>query len=131
MDCMSHDDHELLDELRRLARSTTVPPVDPRREAELLRAFETGDRRATGRRAGYAWMAGLAAAAVLLIVAGLRDVPAGGRSVIPPPGQSSAAHGAPVDRRGTRPDSTPGGFIPWPGSSALPPLESGELVRID
>ena len=59
------------------------------------------------------WLGGLAAAAALLIAVGTRQA----RVVAPetpPVAQPELA----------------GEFIPWPGASALPPLESGELVRM-
>ena len=74
----------------------------------------------------YGWLGGLAAAAVLLIAIGIR--PAGPARPGPPEG-GSVARGAADNSRGggTQPDGT-SEFIPWPGASTLPPLESGQLV---
>jgi hypothetical protein len=115
---MTHGHHEpgdrdLLAALRRLAGETVVPPADPRQEAALLAAFDAAHRMPLHSRAHYWWMAGLATAASLLIIAGVGP-----------------------DRRtnATLSPSHPlvmGEFVPWPGARDLPALESGELLRID
>jgi hypothetical protein len=123
-------ERELLTGLLRLAAATEVPPPDAAREAALLAAFDA--RRPPAPRPsprGAWWLAALASAAVLLIAAGIRPGLAG-RSGAPPPDRSAAAHGA-VDSRNVRPGPLPGDFIAWPGAAWLPPLESGELVRMD
>lgn len=108
-------DRDIVDALRRVARSTIVPPLDAGREAALLAAF---DGRATPRRrssGGWVWLSGLAAAVALLIAAGLPTL--------------SPSSGSPSAAPAHEPQRT-SAFIPWPGASALPPLESGELVRM-
>ena len=37
----------------------------------------------------------------------------------------------PSSSRGVRPDASQGDFVMVPGAAALPPLESGALVRMD
>ena len=127
-------DDQVVAALRRLARATAVPPGDVAREAVLLRAFDRRKQseaatRAGGRRlAGMQWFSGLSAAVVLLVAA---VVPLGTsvRRAIPSPGGRSAVQGTAAST-GVR--TLPvGDFIPWPGASSLPPLESGELVRMD
>lgn len=116
---MTHDqqepiDRDLLVALRRVADEIVVPPPDPSREAALLAAFDAAGRQRPHSRAGYWWMAALTTAATLLIVAGVG-----------------------LDRQQARPRalvSRPvvvGEFVPWPGAHELPPLESGELLRVN
>ncbi len=132
-----HDDIEDLDlalALRRLADSVQVPPVDAHREAALMEAFDAAtERRALPVRRGaiYWGMAGLATAATLLIAVGLAPVRAG-RHGTPPGGNpalhkplSSSLRDAPLE------SEPPGEFVMVPGAAALPPMESGELVRMD
>jgi hypothetical protein len=110
------NDGELAERLRQLARVTVVPPVDSQREARLLAAFDSVQQtRASGR--AWWWMVGLAAAASLLVAVALPSV-------------RPTQHG--VVRSGADPASTPavGEFVAWPGASSLPPLESGELLRV-
>jgi hypothetical protein len=111
-------DRDLLAALRRLADEAVVPPPDPSREAALLVAFDAArrQRRSPPARAAYRWVAAaLAAAAALLIAVGIGRAP----------------------QRHTRPGVLPshpvavGEFVPWPGARDLPPLESGELLRVD
>ena len=131
---MTHDaDRELLADLHRLRAGIEVPPIDRQREADVMAAF---DRRSAAApvpawRAG-GWLAGVAAAAALLIVSLVQVPPAGRAGGPPPPGRSSAAHGSSVqDPSSVRPGADVGAFIPWPGATGLPPLESGELVRME
>jgi hypothetical protein len=107
-------DREVEDALRRLARSTGVPPVAPDREAALLAAF---DRRAIPPRSSagaWVWLSALTTLTMLLLAALLPL-----RSPAPRPSAHVQAPAAATD------------FIPWPGAAELPPLESGELVRVD
>jgi hypothetical protein len=103
------DDLGLALALRGLADSTNVPPVDPRREAALMAAFDAaGTRRvAVPRGRGYWSMAALATAASLLIAV-----------VVPSP-------------RSVTVEAQPNEFVMVPGAAALPPMESGSLVRMD
>lgn len=123
-------DRELVEALRRLSNGPPVPSIAPEREAALLAAFEAYHARRGARsvRGGW-WLSALAVAAVLLIALG--TAPGWiGRHGTPPPVPPSDAH-AGADHRGAQADIAPGDFIPWPGASALPPLESGQLVRMD
>ncbi|PYR87966.1 MAG: hypothetical protein DMF84_29855 [Acidobacteria bacterium] len=108
-------DHDLLVALHRLAHETVVPPPDPSREAALLAAFDAARSQCRHSWAGYWWMAALTTAAALLIAV-----------VIGPgteqPGNAGLLASHPV---------TVSEFVPWPGAHELPPLESGELLRVD
>jgi hypothetical protein len=126
------DDPDLALALRRLADTTDVPPIDPRREAALMAAFDAARHvPQRPRRLAYWGMAGLATAATLLIAVGLAPVRAG-RHGTPPGGNpalhkplSSSTRGAPLEPQ------PPSEFVTVPGAAALPPMESGELVRIE
>jgi len=128
-------DEDVVAELRRLARAVAVPPPDPTREAAMLRAFDarhdasSEESRFGHRPAGVWWLSGLSAA-VALLVAMVIPLGTSGRRVTPPPGDRSAAHGTAASG-GVRTSALVGDFIPLPGASTLPPLESGELVRMD
>lgn len=116
------DDRDLLLALRRLAEGTPVPPVDPSREEALLRAFDAARQQPRHGAAAYWWMAAVAAAAAVLIAVGVAPLRKTPRTIAPVNTAMDAA-GAPRQ--------LPGEFIPWPGARDLPPLESGQLVRID
>ena len=131
------DDRDLALGLRRLADSVEVPPIDPQREAALMAAFDAAiedgrrPRPQRARRVTYWGMAGLATAATLLIATGLVPVragrhgtPTGGSLVMHRP-PSSSPYGAPLDSQ------PPNEFVIVPGAAALPPMESGELVRME
>ena len=131
------DDLDLALALRRLADTVDVPPIDPRREAALMAAFDAaagGVRRTApsqSRRIASWGMAGLATAAALLFAVGLAPVragrhgtPSGGNSALHKP-LSSSLRGAPLEPQ------PPSDFVIVPGAAALPPMESGELVRMD
>jgi len=111
-------DRDLIAALHRLADETVVPPLNPSREAALLAAFDAARREPARVRvhARYWWIsAALATAAGLLVAIAVGLVP----------------------QRPTTPSVLPshlvavGEFVPWPGARDLPPLESGELVRVD
>jgi hypothetical protein len=108
-------DRDLLGALRRLADETIVPPADPAREAALLTAFDSARQQPPRSHGTWWWMAGLATAAALLIAAGIE--PYRGR-----PGKVDLLPSHLV---------VVGEFVPWPGARDLPPLESGELLRVD
>jgi len=108
-------DRDLLGALRRLAKETIVPPPDPVREAALLAAFDAAPRPRPQSRAGYWWMAALTTAAARLIALGIGP----GRER---PGNPDLLPSHPVAL---------GEFVPWPGARDLPPLESGELLRVN
>ena len=129
-------DEEIVAALRRLSQATEVPPADPAREAALLRAFDhrrlasLETRPSRKRLAGVGWLSALSAAAALLVAA-VAPLGTSGRRTAPPPPRDdrSAAHGTAA--AGVRTFAAVGEFMPWPGASSLPPLESGELVRVD
>ena len=105
--------------LQRVAHSMQVPDIDPHREMSLLTAFDAAQRRRQSPRAGYWWMAGVATAAALLIAVGV------------PPSMSRGRRTPPIDRPGVHQRvNAVGEFVSLPGAAALPPLESGHLVRI-
>lgn len=130
------DDLQLALALRRLADTTEVPPIDPRREAALMAAFDTAlEHRALPRRAirlPYWGMAGLATAAALLIAVGLAPDRTG-RDGIPTGGDQAAHEVLPsASRRGIQlGPQPPNEFVLVPGATALPPMESGSVVRMD
>jgi hypothetical protein len=66
-------------------------------------------------------MAGLAAAAALLIAVGLAPARAGRHGSTPPP----SVRGAQTET------GTLSEFVIVPGAAALPPMESGSLIRMD
>jgi hypothetical protein len=121
---MEIDDRDLTRALRRLADTTAVPPIDPRREAVLMAAFDEAAANGTVTRRPvrfpYWGMSGLATAAAVLIAIGLGEVRAG-RHGIPTP----SIRGVQFEPQ------PPNEFVLIPGAAALPPMESGSLVRMD
>jgi hypothetical protein len=95
--------------LRRLREESRAPEVDAAREAALLAAYDRAHANMQGRRRRQVrWLATLAAAAAVLIAVTIES-----------------------PRRATRetlPDAA-SEFTIVPGAAALPPLESGSLVR--
>jgi hypothetical protein len=126
-DRQNNPDRELLATLRQLSRQTVVPEVDPAREAQLLAAFDATRTRKKPSQAGYWWMAALATAAALLIGIGITRAGAG-RRTLPP--ESAARMHTPVDPGGVGAQAGVGEFVTWPGAVELPPIESGQLVRV-
>jgi hypothetical protein len=129
------DDLDLALALRRLADSTNVPAADPAREAALMAAFDASRNAVQPPRVRlhrpYWGMAGLAAAAALLIAVVLSPVRAG-RHGTPPTGEQASHTSLPSSSsRGVQPEPVPGEFFVVPGAAALPALESGSLVRMD
>jgi len=122
------EDLDLALALRRLAAASEPPPLDPRREAALMAAFDSLRADAPVRRPFWG-MAGLAAAAALL-VATLVPIRAGRGGY---PSEDSALHkplllhSRPVQLE----MAPPAEFVLVPGAAALPPMESGSLVRMD
>jgi len=122
------EDLDLALALRRLADASEAPPIDPRREAALMAAFDTAHRHAPVRRP-YWGMAGLAAAAAMLIAV-LVPIRAGRGGY---PSEDLALHkplllqSRPVQLE----MAPPAEFTLVPGAAALPPMESGSLVRMD
>src|SRR5215204_5705244 len=129
------DDLDLALALRRLADQTGVPPIDPVRQAALLAAFDAArlERAAPVRNSalGYWGMAGLASAAALLIGVGLVPVRAG-RHGTPAGGNRAMQEPSSASLRDAQPDvERVGEFLMVPGAAALPPMESGSLVRVE
>ena len=119
---------DLQDALRRLNAATIVPPLDPVREAALLAAF---DAAAPGRPASarqYWYLAAFASAAALIIAAGVTPALTGRHG--PLPGGAAAHKSVPPSLRGVQLEP-PSEFVLVPGAAALPPMESGTLVRVD
>jgi len=142
--------------LRRLAQATADPLPNGETEAAILAAFDAAWSRGEGVRVRRrqaimrigAWAA-IAAAAIVAVtgtVAVVRLKPASTLSDVRLKPDTTDQRvgltpGSPVNgvshRRAfarkqaptARADFTE--FVPWPGSSALPPLESGALVRVD
>lgn len=114
------DDRDLARALRRLDDAVVVPEVDPVREAALMAAFDAAqaERRGTPRSRGrqYWGMAGLAAAAAVMIVVALS------------PGQKPSASSVRSVHSDPQP---PNEFVMLPGTAGLPSLESGSLVRMN
>jgi anti-sigma factor RsiW len=104
--------------LRRLARQRSVPPMSPRRLNTLLAVFDRP--RARSRRATIA--VGLSMAASILIVVSLsvgvkRETPVGSSKNV------AAALAPPMNAESA--------FVVLPGATALPRLESGQVIRIE
>jgi len=136
---MERDDEpierDLADALRRLSAAAVVPPADEAREAALMAAFDreyastpalSERSESKGRRRDYWHLAAFAAAAALLIAAGLRPVLTGRRGT-PPSGPAAHTPAVPRDVRLEPPSE----FVIVPGAAGLPPMESGTLVRVD
>ena len=105
-------ERDLADAVRRLKEAAGVPPVDPAREAALLAAFDAGRLTPSRPRRDYWYLGAFAAAAALIVAWSLPRTPA-----------LSPVHGVRF--------AAPGEFTIVPGASALPPMESGTLVRMD
>lgn len=120
-------ERDLADALRRLNGAVVVPPIEPAREATLLAAFDAASarRRQPGRQ--YWFMAALATAAAALIAVGVTPALTGRHGPLP---AGAAPHRPPATHRDVQ-LQPPSDFIPIPGASALPPMESGTLVRVD
>jgi hypothetical protein len=134
------EDLDLALALRRLADGSEPPPIDPRREAALMAAFDSlsavaaQQRRRAARadapvRRPFWGMASLAAAAALLIAvlvpirAGRGGHPSGEMALHKP----LLLQSRPVQLE----MAPPAEFTLVPGAAALPPMESGSLVRMD
>jgi hypothetical protein len=106
---------EVIEALRRMREVVEVPPLDPAREAALLSAFDarwTRPRRGVGR---LAWTGVLAASIVTAVALDWLV-------------WTTATHSG-DPKAETAADAA--GFVPWPGSQAWPPFESGEVMRVE
>jgi hypothetical protein len=109
------NERRISDALSSLREGIEVPPVDPEREQALLAAFDADwsqPRLGSGR---WVWRA--TAAALIAIAVGLNWI-----VLTQPPRSGEETADAVADSAG---------FVPWPGSDAWPPFESGELIRVD
>ena len=130
------EDLDLALALRRLADASEPPPIDPRREAALMAAFDLSSVAAEQRtrldkpvRRPYWGMASLAAAAALLIAV-LVPIRAGRGGH--PSGDSALHKPLLLQSRPVQLElAPPAEFTLVPGAAALPPMESGSLVRMD
>jgi hypothetical protein len=112
----------LLAALRGLARDLKEPSFDPQREEALLAIFDEASARRTARRQAPVWT-GLAAAALIfgaVLTWQFANRP-GAPGIAAPP----TAIVAPEISF----DATD--FVAWPGATAWPPFESGELIRVE
>jgi hypothetical protein len=118
-------DETRISEALRLLHDVEVPPLDPGREQALLAAFDGhwARRRTRGswpkspRVASVGRRAWMTAAAASIVIAVTLDW--------------LVVKNAPGSR--AKPDAIVelADFVPWPGSQAWPPFESGELMRVD
>jgi hypothetical protein len=105
----------LNDALSSLRDRIEVPPIDPERERALLAVFDAYWARPRPRRSRWVWTT--AAAALIVLAVGLNWI-----VVTHPPRSRAETADAVADSAG---------FVPWPGSDAGPPFESGALIRVD
>src|SRR5262245_11609849 len=106
-------DTALTDAIARLKDEVEVPRADPKREQALLAAFDAHWARPRQAPPRWAWVAA-AAMATLTVAVG-----------------SIVSQRAPLMRPTTvDPANDLAQFVPWPGAQALPPFESGELIRV-
>ena len=124
-------DQELADAMRRLRAETVVPAIDPAREAAVMAAFDGAARAGQAGVRHYWYMAGLAAAATILIAVGLQPALTGRHGA--PPDAARPTHGPLTSTaRGVQPEpQPPNDFVMVPGAAGLPAMESGSLVRVD
>ncbi len=125
------DDRDLALALRRLDEAVVVPETDPAREAALLAAFDAAPRAGASGRRQYWYMAGLAAAAAILMVAALGPALTGLRGYPTDPARPvyEPLTSAP---RGVQPGpQPPSDFVMVPGAATLPAMESGSLMRVE
>ena len=144
--------------LRRLAQDVDEPPPDLESERAILAAFDTAWALPRAHPSSRRWWP-LATAAVVLLAATLAWVIAGRRAPasnggpapnVPVPQVAKAPNPAAAvattspaiskatsrPRRNNRPivplaSRARSEFVRWPGASALPAFESGQLVRMD
>lgn len=116
MNLDQEQEDDIVRALRHLGRAADAPAPPPSREAALLRAFDArGTRAGAPRRRGAWWLSAAAGTAALFV------------SFVAPWGSPGGRRAAPATATGV----AQGEFMPWPGAADLPPLESGELVRMN
>ena len=143
--------------LRGLAQDLKEPSFDPQREQTLLTIFDEACVRRSAHRKAPVWT-GLAAAALCgaVLIWQLANRPAApGPASLPTaivtadieparaalePSLAIASAEQPGKRRGAAmvraadvqsPVSDDADFVAWPGATAWPPFESGELIRVE
>jgi hypothetical protein len=120
--------------LRRLADTAVVPPIDSAREAALLAAFDASQaqsRQAPRRGRQYWGMAGLAAAAAVLIAFGLSPAQIGRHGFSSDRDRLTHGPSASSVRGVPSVPQSPNEFVAVPGAAMLPRMESGSLVRMN
>ena len=146
--------------LRRLARDLKEPVNDPQREDTLLAMFDQSRHRSHGHAPVWTWLAAAGVAFAAALTWHLAGAPGPRRigtppiaAVAPETKQAQAFDSPPhvaaaeppistsstsVLARGTRrtdlrlaETDVSAEFVAWPGATAWPPFESGELIRID
>ena len=129
------NDRDIALALRRLADTAVVPPVDVAREAALLAAFDAAQARSRSvppsRGRQYWGMAGLGAAAAVMIAVGLSPAQTGRHGLSS--GRDRLTH-TPLAlsvRDVQRDPQSPNEFVAVPGAAMLPRMESGSLVRMN
>jgi len=129
---MERDDitteRDLADALRRLNAAAVVPPADPARAAALMAAFDAAHVKPVVRRRRDYWhLTAFAAAAAILIAVGIAPALTGRHGH---PSGGTAPHRPAPTTRDVRLEP-PSEFVIVPGAAALPPMESGTLVRME
>jgi hypothetical protein len=121
-------DRDLAQAMRDLADTSRVAAPEAAREAALMAAFDAAHagRPVGPRTRQYVLMAALAAAASVLIAVEIHPVLTGRHGPLP---GDRPSHGL-SSSRDVRPEP-PNEFVMMPGAAALPPMESGSLVRVD
>ncbi len=103
------ENDRIVEMLRRLGQGTPMPEIDPKRERDLLSAFDAAMRepRSPARRWPVFVAAALAAAATAVISVAYRG-----------------SHPATAPLSATE-------FVLWPDAAELPTFESGHLMRVE
>jgi hypothetical protein len=146
--------------LRRFAGDLKAPADDPLREQTLLAMFDQSRHRSHGHAPVWTWLAAAGVAFAAALTWRLAGAPSAGRIgtlptaiVAPETKQAQALDSPPLVAASEPPISTPSTsarargaqrtnlrlaetddspeFVAWPGATAWPPFESGELIRID
>src|SRR5262245_3387605 len=126
------DENEIVDALRRLRAAVEVPPPDPARERALRAAFDA-PRAPVARSGRRVWMTAAATLTGIVLALDWFALAPRLRQVY---GGQGAAHVEGGSDAGTIDSSLDeaidlSGFVPWPGAEAWPPLERGEVLRVD
>lgn len=107
------DGPDIADALLRLRGAVDVPPLDPARERAVMAAFDAHWTRPRAASSRWLWSS---AAALAVVTVGLNWL------VFSAPKIAPAAPAPAADMAS---------FVMWPGAEALPPFESGALVRVE